>query len=72
MKLERNLFFRGHRKIVILLLTGVRTGGVEGREGRFAGRSRGKVVRVGGGFTRTQGFSTVFTNRQTVTDRQAG
>lgn len=67
MKFERNLFFRGHREIVLFLWTGV---GFREQGWGSGGRARaggGVVVKVDG-----RVFSTVFTNRQTNGDGQAG
>lgn len=68
MKLERNLFFPGHRKIVFSL-TGVRVGGVEGGScGQGEGQRR-QEVKVGGSLRGRRRVSTAFTNRQTNRDR---
>lgn len=70
MKLERNLFFRGHRKIVIFFSMGVGLGGCRSvTGGRIRGGRRWKWVEVykDGGFARCSQ-----TDRQTGTDRQAG
>lgn len=62
MKLERNLFFRGHRKIVFFFFN---RGEVGWGGGRGQGEGRRQVVKVGGGLRGRRVFA-----RCSQTDKQ--